>query len=67
LKLTLDTQQVLTLYRASEGDTERWLAKADLLTPALNLATQRWGPLPALPSTSAPDENKIPPKEPPPC
>lgn len=32
----------------TKDENERWLAKADLLTSALNLATERWGALPGL-------------------
>jgi hypothetical protein len=49
MKIPLMTLQTVILYRPpAEGETERWLAKADLLAPALNLATERWGPLPGL-------------------
>ncbi|OAI55365.1 hypothetical protein AYO49_05610 [Verrucomicrobiaceae bacterium SCGC AG-212-N21] len=46
MKIPLVTEQTVILYRPPTTDeTERWLAKADLLAPALNLATERWGPL----------------------
>lgn len=49
VKIPLVTQQTVVLYRpVDDDDAERWLAKADLLAPALNLATERWGLLPGI-------------------
>jgi UDP-GlcNAc:undecaprenyl-phosphate GlcNAc-1-phosphate transferase len=49
MRIPLVTHITVTLRRPPARDeTERWLAKADLLAPALNLATERWGILPGL-------------------
>jgi UDP-GlcNAc:undecaprenyl-phosphate GlcNAc-1-phosphate transferase len=48
VKMILDANKEMKLFRATEGEPERWHAKADLLVPALKLATQRWGQLPGV-------------------
>lgn len=49
VRIPLVTDLVCTIHHpVSEGEKERWMAKADLLAPALNLATERWGLLPGL-------------------
>jgi UDP-GlcNAc:undecaprenyl-phosphate GlcNAc-1-phosphate transferase len=50
MKMPLNTHRIVILYRppAPQDETERWLAKTDLITPALNLAMERWGPLPGI-------------------
>lgn len=49
VKIPLVTDWICTLHHpASDSDDGRWMAKADLLAPALNLATERWGRLPGL-------------------
>jgi hypothetical protein len=50
MNLQLTSQIACRLHHAkgSHQDHERWLAKADAFVPALVLAVERWGPLPAL-------------------
>jgi UDP-GlcNAc:undecaprenyl-phosphate GlcNAc-1-phosphate transferase len=72
MKISLVTQETVVLYRHSDIEhTERWLAKADLLAPALNLATERWGTLPGLEiipgGAPRPDTLSSPPADQPTC
>jgi hypothetical protein len=61
MKIPLVTHITVTLYRPpTKDETERWLAKADLLAPALNLATERWGTLPGLTMIRDGEESRAP-------
>lgn len=58
VKIPLVTDLVAVLYiPGPTDDNERWLAKADLLTTALNLATGRWGRLPGIQFSSSDDHS----------
>lgn len=49
LEFALVSDLVCTLFVPDEPEmADRWLAKADHLLPALNLATERWGRLPGV-------------------
>ena len=47
-RIPLLNHQAFLYYPPSEEETERWLAKADMLAPALSLAVERWGELPGI-------------------
>ncbi len=47
-RIPLANHHAALYYPPSEEETERWLAKADLLAPALGLAVERWGALPGI-------------------
>lgn len=52
MRIPVNTQTTVILYRppAPPDETERWVAKADMITAALDLAMERWGSLPGIES-----------------